>query len=126
MNQFNFRDLIYSPQKNNPIRTFNNLYTITKEKEKNINLNTNNSNYNNSDLSLKNFLNNLNEKSVFDKSKNSINKDKRLYSYMNNNKELFLGNQFSLKISSLFESPIHLKKHNFPLFKKGKISNKSK
>ena len=68
----------------------------------------------------------MNEKSVFDKSKNSINKDKRLYSYMYNNKELFLGNQFSQKISNLFDSSIHLKKHNFPLFKKWKISNKSK
>jgi len=126
MNQFSFRDLIYSPQKNNPIRTFNNINSITKEKEKNLNLNVNNSNYNNSDISLKNILNNLNDKSIFDKSKNSINKDKRLYSYMNNNKELFLGNQFSQKISNLFESPIQLKKHNFPLLKKWKISNKSK
>ena len=126
MNQFSFRDLIYSPQKNIPIRTFNNINLINKEKEKNLNLNINNSNYNNSDISLKNILNNLNEKSVFDKSKNSINKDKRLYSYMYNNKELFLGNQFSQKISNLFDSSIHLKKHNFPLFKKWKIINKSK
>ena len=128
INQFSFRDLIYSPQKTNPIQTFNNIYSITreKEKEKNINLNINNSNYNNSDISLKNLLNNLNDKSVLHKSKNSLNKDKRLYSYMNNNKELYLGNQFSQKITNLFESPIQLKKHNFPLFKKWKISNKSK
>ena len=102
-----------------------NIYSITKEKEKekniNLNININNSNYNNSDISLKNLLNNMN-----DKSKNSKNKDKRLYSYMNNNKELFLGNRFSQKIINLFESPIHLKKQNFPLFKKWKISNKSK
>lgn len=121
MNQFSFRDLIYSPQKNIPIRTFNNINLINKEKEKNLNLNINNSNYNNSDISLKNILNNLNEKSVFDKSKNSINKDKRLYSYMYNNKELFLGNQFSQKISNLFDSPIHLKSIIFHYSRNGKL-----
>ena len=130
LNHFSFRDLIYSPQKNNPILTFNNLNSITKEKEKekekNIILNTNNSNYNNSDISLKNFLKNLSEKSFLDKSKSSVKKDKRFYGYMHNNKEIFLGNQFSHRISNFFESPIRLKKYNFPLFKNWKVRDKSK
>ena len=122
--QYNYRDLLYSHKNKYSMNT---LYNINLEKKiKNIN----NSNYNSSsDNSINKKITKINKnkkelkKKLFNKRKNNISKDKSIYGYLDN-KEFYLGNEFSKKLRIIFKSPIHLQKHNFPLIDKEKSSQK--